>query len=410
MDAPDSGVGGRRLAIRVTPDAERQLRGGHPWLYDASITSAPPDGRPGDLAVVFDARRRFLAIGLYDPASPIRVKVLHHGRPATIDATWWRDRVADARRLRAPLEADDATTGYRCVNGENDGLPGVVLDRYADTFVLKLYGEAWFAHLDALVDAVVAVWAPPRLVLRWSRSARAEAPIADGTTLVGAAPIAPVRFRENGLVFEADVVSGQKTGFFLDQRDNRARVRDRSVGRRVLDVFSFNGGFSVSAAAGGATLVHSVDISPVAIAAVGRHLALNAELASVRACRHEASVGDATEVMAALRDAGRRFDVVVVDPPSFASRREQVPGALRAYGRLTELAVALLEPGGTLVQASCTSRVSGDDLERVVTDAAARAGARLRAVTRTGHAVDHPVTFAEGHYLDAVFATVEPRR
>lgn len=397
-----------RLAVRVTPDALRQVRGGHPWVFDDSVVSVRPDGRAGDLAVVFDDRRKFVAIGLYDPASPIRVKVLHRGRPTTVDGSFWAGRLAHALALRDRLVEDPATTAFRWVHGENDGLPGLVLDRYGDDTVVKLYSAAWFPHLDQVVAAAQEVLPAERIVLRLARNVDRQHERADGTAIVGELPHGPVRFLERGLTFEADLVHGQKTGHFLDQRDNRARVRARSAGARVLDVYACTGGFSVNAAAGGAELVHSVDISAAAIDTARRNMDHNRSMAAVRSCHHHDTVGDAMAVMAEMADRGRRFDVVVVDPPSFASRRDQVPGALRAYGRLTQLALRLLEPGGTLVQASCSARVSEADFFSTVDAAASRSAVVLTDVVRTAHPLDHPIGFAQGAYLTAVFARVEP--
>lgn len=396
-----------RLAVRVTRDAARQVRGGHPWVFDGSVVSVKPDGAPGDLAVIFDDRRKFMAIGLYDPASPIRIKVLHAGSPTPIDDAFWIDRLTAALELRRRLVDDPTTTALRWVHGENDGLPGLVLDSYGDTTVVKLYSAAWFAHLDAVVSAAQQVLVADRVVLRLARNVAPDGARADATALVGELPNRPVRFLERGLTFEADVVHGQKTGHFLDQRDNRFRVRNRATGARVLDVYACTGGFSVNAAAGGAELVHSVDINAAAIATARRNMDHNRGLPAVRACHHHDTVGDAMAVMAEMSDHGRRFDLVVVDPPSFASRKDQVPGALRAYGRLTELALRLLEPGGTLVQASCSARVSEADFFATVGAAAQRHGVVLVDALRTSHAVDHPIGFPEGGYLKAVFATVE---
>jgi 23S rRNA (cytosine1962-C5)-methyltransferase len=397
-----------RLAVRVTKDAERQIRGGHPWIYDESIASVKPEGAAGDLAVVFDGRRRFLAIGLYDPASPIRIKVLHAGDPTPVDRSFWAGRLDAAIAVRSDLAASADTTGYRLVHGENDGLPGFVLDRYGDHLVAKLYSAAWFPHLSTVVELVADRLAPASLTLRLARNVQRgdTGGRADGDPQLGAPPAGPVLFREHGLAFEADVVRGQKTGYFLDQRENRRLVGELSHGRRVLDVFSCAGGFSVHAAAGGARAVHSVDISPSAIDSARRNMAHNAALPAIAACRHDTTTGDAMEVMARLALDGARFDVVVVDPPSFASNKSQVSGALRSYGRLTELAVALLEPGGTLVQASCSSRVTPEDFEATVVHAADAAGVRLTDVTRTGQPVDHPIGFPQGGYLKALFATV----
>ncbi|MCU1504831.1 MAG: hypothetical protein JWM12_4185 [Ilumatobacteraceae bacterium] len=213
-------------------------------------------------------------------------------------------------------------------------------------------------------------------------------------------------FTEHDLHVEADVVHGQKTGYFLDQRDNRALVGSMASGARVLDVFASTGGFGLHAAAGGATSVLSVDASAPTLAVAGRNLAHNRRNPAILACAHSEMVGDAFEVLDRLVNQHRKFDIVVIDPPSFAQRQMNVPRALHAYGQLTERGVKLLEPGGLLVQASCSSRVTADDFVATVRGAAGRTGYDLRIVRQTGHAVDHPVTFAQGGYLKAVFARV----
>ena len=246
-------AGEKRLAVRITPAAQRALRTGHPWIFDQAIRSVSPEGRAGDLAVVFDDYRRFLAVGLYDPYSPIRIRVLQQGTPATIDVTWVRGRLAAAQRLREPL-AETGTDGYRLVHGENDGLPGLVIDRYAVTLVVKLYTLAWLPWLETVLDALHDVQPAQAVVLRLSREVASDSTrlcgLSDGSIVWGKPPDARVEFRENGLLFAADVLRGQKTGFFLDQRDNRARVRRLAGGRRTLNLFSYSGGFSVYAAAG----------------------------------------------------------------------------------------------------------------------------------------------------------------
>jgi 23S rRNA (cytosine1962-C5)-methyltransferase len=399
--------GERRLAVRVTRDALRQLRGGSPWLYDGSITSVSHEGAPGDLAVVFDDHRKFAAIGLWDPTSPIRVKILHAGSPATVDGSFWRTRLDSALSRRASLLADEGTDAYRVVHGENDGFPGLVVDAYADTYVVKIYSPAWFPHLAEVIGALVDRCGPTRVVLRLGRSVAAGDTfgVADGDTVVGEAPTGPVMFTERGLSMEADVVRGQKTGHFLDQRDNRALVRSMAAGLDVLDVFSSTGGFSVSAAAGGAKSVHMVDQSAPAIETARRNLEHNRRLPEVRRCSSHATVGDAFDVLGRLAGRDERFDLVIVDPPSFASNQAAVPRALAAYARLTRLALAVTKPGGTLVQASCSSRVPADEFVQAVLDAAASAGRDVHVTRRTGHALDHPIGFEYGEYLKAVYVT-----
>lgn len=398
--------------MRVTNDALRWVRSGHPWVYEDSITSEADGGRPGDLAVVFDAKRRFRAIGLFDPTSPIRVRVLHHGDPTPIDDGWWDRRLAEVIGERLAVFDPAVTTGWRAINGENDGLPGLIVDRYDDVAVVKIYTPAWVPLLRTIVPRITELLDVDTVLLRLSRNTGAHVPesIADGMPLVGAVPDEPVRFLENGLTVEADVVAGQKTGWFLDQRDNRRRVRSLSEGARVLDVFSAAGGFTLAAAAGGARSVLSIDVSGPALDATRRNLEHNAALPEVRRCRHDTRRGDAFEIMEDLAADGQVFDVVIVDPPSFASSEAAITGALRAYARLTELSIAILRDGGTLVQASCSSRVSPEDFDAAVATGARRSDVALDDLRRFGHPVDHPIGFEHGEYLKVIFARIVRRR
>ena len=401
-----------RLAARVTPDALRHVRAGHPWIYDHSVTSISGDGRPGDLAVVFDAQRRFAAIGLFDPSSPLRIRVLHHGSPTTIDRSFWRERLTTAADRRQSLVARGDTTGMRLVNGEADAMPGLVLDRYDTTMVVKLYTAAWVPHLADIAEVTDELWHPTSLVLRLARSLDPEAlhGLEEGDALLGTAPDEPVPFLEHGLAFEADVVHGQKTGHFLDQRDNRAMVAGLvhrvGPGCTVLDVFASTGGFTVHAAAAGAARVTAVDLSAPTLAVARRNLDRNMHLPTVRACEVTSVVADAFDDMQARVRRGEKFDIVVVDPPSFAQRQHETERALGAYRRLTDLAVRLVQPGGWLVQCSCSARVGAEEFHRAVAVAAAAARHPLDEWTRTGHPIDHPAGIPESRYLKATFARV----
>jgi 23S rRNA (cytosine1962-C5)-methyltransferase len=398
---------GRRLALRVNAPAQRALRQGHPWLYAEAITDLRGEGKPGDLAVIFDDYRRFLAIGLYDPGSPIRVRILQHATPAPIDRAWLRDRLAEAAAWRAALP-EGGTTGYRLVHGENDGLPGLVIDRYDATLVVKLYTAAWLPWLPDLRAALDEACPARSIVLRLSRDVQRRPEflfgLVDGVTIAGP-PVETVIFTENGLRFEADVTHGQKTGFFLDQRDNRARVERLASGRRTLNVFSYSGGFSLYAARGGAPEVTSLDASAPALAAATRNFDLNHHIPAVAAARHTLLEADAFEALSALHGTGSRFDLVIVDPPSLATQQSQVEGALQAYARLTSLALSVLARGGALVMCSCSARVGASEFFTAVNRAAAQTGRPLREIERTGHPVDHPIRFPEGAYLKALFAT-----
>jgi 23S rRNA (cytosine1962-C5)-methyltransferase len=397
----------RNVTLRVDRSAERALRKRHPWLFADGIREQSHEGRTGDHAVVFDRGRSFLAIGLWDPSSPIRVRVLHSGKPAPIDAEFFARRIGALAKRRELLLARE-TNGYRVVNGENEGLPGLVVDRYADTLVVEIFTPAWLPHLSLVLDAALDATAAERVVLRLSReTARRESELhglRDGMTLFGPPAEGPIVFRENGLHFECDPVHGQKTGFFLDQRDNRARVEAIAKGKEVLNVFAYTGGFSVYAARGGATRVTSIDQSRPALAAAKRNFALNLEDESVGRCHHDIVSGDAFEVLSEMGRSGRRFDLVIIDPPSFARRQSERERALGAYARLVELGLGVLRRGGDLVMASCSARIGAEELFGLAHRTARDAGRPLIEIERTGHALDHPIGFPEGAYLKCLFA------
>jgi 23S rRNA (cytosine1962-C5)-methyltransferase len=393
--------------LRVTSAAERALRGGHPWVFDESIREANRPGQPGELAVIFDREDRFLAIGLYDPDSALAVRVLHMGKPVQIDDEWWRSRWKKTREARESL-FDERTTGYRCVYGESDGLPGLVLDRYGEAFVLKIYTAAWLPWLESIRGSVLEGFRPGSLALRLSRNiqpiARERFGIADGQILFGQLSRNPVIFLENGLRFEADVVRGQKTGFFLDQRENRQRVESLAQGREVLNAFSFSGGFSLYAARGGAFGATDIDISQHALDAAQRNFALNRDVSAVRSMRHEMVQADTFEWLE--QNERRRFGMVILDPPSMARRASERAGAIQAYSRLAQRGSRLLDKSGILVAASCSAHVSAEDFFDTVRAAVRKAGRRFEVMETTGHPPDHAARFSEANYLKCIYLRV----
>lgn len=392
------------IAVHLTPAGERAVRSGHPWLFAGAIGRQSRPGLAGDLAVLFDRKNRFLAVGLYDPHSPIRVRVLQRGRPQTIDQEWLVGRLQQAVSGRVSLAADPQTTGYRLVHGENDGLPGLVLDRYGASYVLKLYSAAWLPHLAMIREGLGAVVPAGCLLLRLSRGVQSFRP--EGEWLWGAGCSERVGFLENGLQFEADLRHGQKTGFFFDHRDNRARVEGLAGGKQVLNVFAYSGAFSLYAARGGAQAVISQDENRLALQDAARHFQLNSHIATVAKASHELLGGDGFEQLKRLAGQGRRFEMVIMDPPTFTQKEADRQGALAAYGLLTRLGLALLRPGGVLVMASCSGRVRADQFFQTIHRAAGESGRELQEIARTAHPLDHPVTFPEGAYLKCLFAKV----
>ena len=322
--------------MRVTAAALREIRAGSPWVFDGSITSVGDAGAAGDLAVIFDDRRRFAALGLWDPDSPVRIKVLHAGAPVPIDAHWWRGTLRASLDRRASLAVDGATNAYRCVHGENDGLPALIVDRYDATLVVKLYSAALFPHLTTIVDELADLLGPERIVLRLARVVAAGDTfgLGDGETLLGQQPDRPVLFRERGLTMEADVVHGQKTGHYLDQRDNRTLVRGIAAGRDVLDVFASSGGFALAAAAGGARSVHLVDQSAPALAAAERNLAHNRRLREVRDCATRTTVGDAfrdSPYYEYTEEFCAKYDQIAFDPDYTSAPLAHFEPLIRQY-------------------------------------------------------------------------------
>ena len=400
------------MSVRVKPAAEHALRGGHPWVFEESIVKQSHLGSAGDLAVIYDRdKNNFLAVGLYDPLSPIRIKVLQARKPRKINRQFFIDKLVAAQKKRDPL-ISQGTTGYRLVYGESDGFPALVLDRYGNTLVLKLYTTAWLAHLQELVAALQEALVFDALVLRLSRALQSDRlnvaslyGLRDGQQLLGEAS-GTAQFVEGGLLFAADVRRGHKTGFFFDQRENRQRVRGLAVGRRVLDVFSYTGGFSVYALAGGARSVTALDISQPALEALKNNVALN----GFEQTRVDLLPADAFAGLRGLVEARRKFGLVVVDPPAFANRRANMGNAVLAYRRLVELALPLLSDDGILVMSSCSSRISCERFEQLVTRAAAVAGQELEVFASPTHGLDHPIGFPEAAYLKALFCRLSGNR
>ena len=400
-----------RLRLRVTAAAESAIRGGHPWVFADSIRAQNRDGRLGELGVIYDRRDRFLGIGLYDPGSPLRMRMLHAGKPETIDPNWWRARFNRAVARRDGL-FDAQTNGYRLINGESDGWPGLVLDRYGAAFVLKLYSATWLPRLSDIVEVICQGLRPGRLVLRLSRNMQTvagdEFGRADGQELLPGASTtrstptpATVEFLETGLCFGADVIKGQKTGFFLDQRENRRRVESLAAGRDVLNAFSFSGGFSLYAARGGAKSVTDLDISSHALEAARRNFIRNRENARVAGCRHETAQADAFVWLQQARLAS--FDLVVLDPPSLAKREAERASAIRAYTNLVSNGLRLLRRRGYLVAASCSAHVSADEFFDAVRRSAGSSGRKIAELETIGHPPDHPATFPEAQYLKCMY-------
>jgi 23S rRNA (cytosine1962-C5)-methyltransferase len=387
--------------LALQKDLARHLRAGHPWVFRRAVERAPKGLPAGAIVDVTDGGR-FVARGYYDPHSAISVRILTRDAAEAVDAAFWRRRVARALALRRELV--HGTNAFRMVHGESDGLPGVVADRYDRWAVLKLYSAGLTPHRAAVVEALrgeaeglAGVYGRDEIP-RDDLDEAGEAGAPQGRVLWGGEPPERIPVDEHGMTLLVDVRRGQKTGHFLDQRENRRMVRDLSRGRaQALNLFSYTGGFSVAAALGGARQVVSVDVDRDALALARENFAAN----GLDPGAHGFAAEDAFESLARSKREGRRFDLVVCDPPAFAKSQRTVDAAVAGYASLNRAALAVLAPGGLLVTASCSARVSAEQFFDAVKEAAFKARVELQVIAETRQPPDHPVSpqFREGRYL-----------
>ncbi len=375
---------GKTVQLRLRKDLTRSIKRGHAWLYSDAIELVDADS--GSVAVLSDRRGdKRLASGIYDPQHAIPLRVCRTQPPLALDDAWLAGQLRVAAELRKAA-FDRSTNGYRLVAGEGDGMPGLIIDVYDKTAVIKLDGGApeSFYQPRGIAQWLSAEHGMERVVLRWRERGRG------GEALLGEPPMEPVSFLENGLRFSADVLQGQKTGFFLDQRDNRALIERISRGRRVLNLYSFNGGFSVAAGRGGAQHVTSVDIAAPAIAAAEQHWLMN----ELPVDRHRGVTADCFEFLEASAGDRERWELVICDPPSFAPNEKSRERALAAYGRLAQLAAKVTAPHGFLALASCSSHVDSLSFREVNTEALGRSRRSAMLLADNSLPLDHPTPLA----------------
>ncbi len=385
----------------MRPGADRRLRQGHCWIFSNEIDnqhSPLGDFSAGDAVNVVAAGGQILASAYMEPNSLICARVVDRAPDQRFTTDLLSQRIDSALALRERYYAGGC---YRLLYGDSDGVSGIVVDRYADYLVVQLNTAGAECYRDALVEALVASLSPAGILLRADSRSRQEQGLSSHIEVVQGEVPDRLPLEENGVKFLAPVQQGQKTGWFYDHRENRARFSQQCRGRRVLDVYSYIGGWGVQAAAAGASEVHCVDNSAPALELVTENAALNgvAERVSVHA-------GRADQVMRELAEAGELFDAIVLDPPAFIQRKRDLGKGRKAYRRINELALALLAPGGLLVSASCSMHLSEPDLVSAVSQAGVRTDRALRLTYQGGQGADHPVhpAIPETRYLKALFA------
>jgi len=386
-------------SITLKPGREKSVRNRHPWLFSGAIHTIDPKANDGDIVDAHSNTGQWLARGYLNRRSQIQVRLLSWQADAAIDEAFWRGRLQRALAGRASLAADPQTTAYRLVHAESDGLPGLVVDRYGDWLVMQCLTLGVERVKPLLTRLLVELCQPAGIVERSDVEVRGKEGLRPAVGLLhGAAPAGPVEIMEHGQRFLVDLLGGQKTGFYLDQRENRRRVAAYCQGARVLNAFSYSGGFAVYALAAGAAHVSNLDSSLEALELGERNLALNGFDPDGQA---EGVAGDVFQVLRDWRAAGQRFDVIILDPPKFAHSQQQVERAARAYKDINLLAMQLLPPGGVLATFSCSGLVSADLFQKILFGASVDAGRDVQVVERLGQGSDHPLllSFPEGEYL-----------
>lgn len=400
----------RRGTIRLPGEVGWKLRAGHPWVFRDTLGTRPFRDAPGEVVELVTPEGDFVARGIYDPEGPIAVRVLTRDPAEAIDEQAFLMRIRSGERARAAMLPKEGLTAYRVVHGEGDFLPGVTVDRYADFLVMHLYTGAWEPFTEALLNALEAVYQPAAIYIQKRyRPLGGEGPKEPAELARG--KVAPVELEvvEGPLRIGVDVTAPLGTGLFPDLRLGRQAVMARAKGRRVLNLFSYTGALSLAAAAGGASEVVSVDLSPKAHARARRNL----QLSGLSETGQEFITGDVLSVLARMADRKRRFDMVILDPPAFAQGgsaggRGQTFSAQRDYRELVSESLRLCDAGALLCCASNAARFSLDEFLVEIGAGAARARRYLRLIEQLGLPPDFPVPggFPEGNYLKFVTGLV----
>ncbi|HIG17014.1 MAG TPA: class I SAM-dependent rRNA methyltransferase [Candidatus Handelsmanbacteria bacterium] len=392
--------------IRLRPNAERLLIKGHPWVFSGAVAERHPDAHRGSIVDVHNDAGRFIARGTCNPGAEIVVRILTRQADAQIDGAFLRARIERAVALRRGNPLLQSSDAMRLVHGESDGLPGLIVDDYAGWLVFQIHTAGMEALRAPIITAILDVVDPKGLFERSDVGTRRAEGLHDRPSgpIAGDEPPALIEFTEGEVQLAADVRRGQKTGFFLDQRDNRLLLGRIADGRSILNCFAFSGGFSAHAMRGGATSTLDIDIAPRALALGRRNVVANGDAPA------RAIAADAFAFLDTLSEGnGPRYGAVIVDPPSLVRKSRDVKSAMGVYTKLNRNALRLVENGGYLLASSCSTRITDEDFFQIIRRAASGARVHTRMVARTHHAADHPVdpAFPEGRYLTSALVQVD---
>jgi len=387
--------------LYLKPGREKSVLNRHPWIFSGAIGKLEGSPQAGDIITIYSAKKQALARATYHPKSQISARIYSFDAEQDLDRNWLRKQIAASIARRQTLIADESTDMLRLVAHEADGIPGLVVDRYGSWISLQILSSGMDARRDMVVEVIEEILAPEGIIERSDEAIRQKEGLKPLKQILrgpkNAEQLLLRSCREHGRNYYVDLWNGHKTGFYLDQRDNRQQLLGLAKDRSVLNCFSYTGGFSIAALAGGAAEVTSVDTSQDAL-----NLAIeNAKLNGWQGANHSVRKADVFQDLRQLETQGQSFDMIILDPPKFASSQKNIPTACRGYKDLNRLALKLLRPGGLLATFSCSGLISQDLMQKIVFSASVEAGCDLELQHFLKQATDHPIVFhlPESYYL-----------
>jgi 23S rRNA (cytosine1962-C5)-methyltransferase len=385
--------------------ADRFIKRKHPWIFSGAIEKVEGNPLNGQTVQIFTSEKKLIGNGSFSPSSQIRVRVWSFDPNETIDSDFFRKKILDASEVRKQFINESATNAYRIINSESDGLPGLIVDRYADFLVCQFLSSGVEFFKKTIVEILNDTFKPNGIFERSDVEVRTKEGLQPVKGLLkGTIPDDLIEVQESGFKFLVDIKNGHKTGFYLDQRDNRLLVSEFAKGKNVLNCFSYTGGFSVYALAAGANKVTQIEASSSAIELSVKNIELN----NLNSSLLESINGDVFEVLRKFRDERKTFDVIILDPPKFTESASQIQKASRGYKDINLLASKLLNPGGILFTFSCSGHISQELFQKIVADAALDSGRDVKIIKQLTQSSDHPFStnFPEGLYLKGLICSV----
>lgn len=392
-------------SVRLRKGKEKAVKQMHPWVFSGAVEHVKGKPENGDVIMVTDNNGDFLAFGFYNNTSRVAVRLLEWNLETEINESWWRKKIRTAVEFRASIHNEDTNT-YRLIFSEADYLPGLIVDRYADFLSVQILTSGIERIKHILLDELQELLKPKGIFDRSDASARAHEGLeaSSGGILLGIEPPEFVTVKENGIFYQVNISEGQKSGFYCDQRNNRRLVAEHVKGKKVLDCFSYSGGFSLNAMKNGAAQVISVDSSALALETLKRNMEIN----SFNKIPHQLIQSDVNKQLRVFRESNEKFDLIVLDPPKYAPSRSALTKASRAYKDLNRTAMLLLNEGGLLATYSCSGAVDISLFKQILAWAALDAGKEVQFIQQFCQPADHPVrsSFPEGEYLKGLLCRV----